>query len=463
VTEGWVIEIRRGGGNPRSIALTPGSALEPWSIGMLADWRVEADGMLDVHAFVYFDGTTVYVQSADQGNGVRVNGKAIGTSWTPIAPPCTLAIGDARLVYCPASQASATASAPAPVSRPAAGRAAFDESAPTIADADALPAYDPNVPTERTAAPQRGKPTPPRQPPSRGPANSRPGPAPVARHVPASVEVDDEATSNIPLPTGRGVVEHVEDDNETTRALPAPDLAMAMGNMPRAAAPKFAPPTTALGGPPLGALTAPTAAPSFPEPTAAPVAAPAPPVPTTGPIAAPPQAATVIIKPKPLDQLKQQWKAASLPKKAILFLLPVAFVMVVFGMDDDPPSKRGSLKTTPSTTTATSSSATEDEPKPKPKPKATATAEDLDEPAPKPKPKPSAAPVATASASANSKPANPSTAGSAKTPERVAVDAVAAGSWEPAAKAYDELAQAHPENPAYKEAARILRAKGGKK
>ena len=46
--------------------------------------------------------------------------------------------------------------------------------------------------------------------------------------------------------------------------------------------------------------------------------------------------------------------------------------------------------------------------------------------------------------------------------ERAAVDAVAAGSYEAAAKMYEDLAKAHPENKAYKEAARILRAKAKK-
>ena len=58
----------------------------------------------------------------------------------------------------------------------------------------------------------------------------------------------------------------------------------------------------------------------------------------------------------------------------------------------------------------------------------------------------------------------PTTTGSAKKPgtgvslERQASDALRQGKRDQAAQLYDQLAQQHPENPAYKEAARILRA-----
>jgi predicted Zn-dependent protease len=42
--------------------------------------------------------------------------------------------------------------------------------------------------------------------------------------------------------------------------------------------------------------------------------------------------------------------------------------------------------------------------------------------------------------------------------ERQAADALRAGKRDQAAVLYDQLAAQHPENPAYKEAARIIRA-----
>jgi outer membrane protein assembly factor BamD (BamD/ComL family) len=56
----------------------------------------------------------------------------------------------------------------------------------------------------------------------------------------------------------------------------------------------------------------------------------------------------------------------------------------------------------------------------------------------------------------------PAPTGSGKKPvltlERQAADALRAGRRDQAAQLYDQLAAQHPENPAYKEAARILRA-----
>jgi hypothetical protein len=380
----FVIEIRRGSGNPRHVELSPGTTVNPMSIGMMGDWRVEADGMLDVHAFVYYDGKSLFVQSADARNAVRVNGKPVGPDWSPITPPCTLAIGDARLVYCPASQASAAPSAAVPASaRPAAGRAAFDEDAPTRADFRPDD-YDDAVSTTRTPAP------------------------------------DEDATGSIPIPPAPGGLPHegTGEDNETTRALPLPVMPSPMMGAPK-------PPP-----PPMGMAVGMGVADA------------------SGPIAAPPPAAPVVEKPKPLDQLKKGWKEASLPKKAIAVLLPVAFIMVIFGLDDDP-------KPAPANKPAPSASASEKTAKTVEKPtKKTAEPEDIDEPPPAPSTTGKPAPSISAK--------TPSPAPSQKSLERAAVDAVAAGSYESAAKMYEELAKAHPENPAYKQAAKILRAKAKK-
>ncbi len=55
--------------------------------------------------------------------------------------------------------------------------------------------------------------------------------------------------------------------------------------------------------------------------------------------------------------------------------------------------------------------------------------------------------------------AAPPAAPGKKTSERAAADAWAEGNYADAAKMYDELAAQNPGNPAYKEAARILREK----
>lgn len=390
--EGFVVEIRRGNGSPKFLPLSPGESINPISVGLLGDFRLEADGVLDVHGYLYFDGTSLFVQSSDGHHQIRVNGKPIGPDWTAVQPPCTLALGDARLVYCPASQASAASGPAGPTSARAAGKAPppvyppYEESAPTMADARHSD-YDDGVPTAKTRAP------------------------------------DDDATGSIPIPPAPHG-QFVEDDNETTRALPLPVISPNLGARPPAPPPPPQPPAVTPG-------------------------------PIAGPIAAPPTAPVTAAKVKPLDQLKDGWKQASLPKKAIAMLLPVAFVMVIFGLDDNTPQEEPTA-TAPSASASTKAKA-------KPKPAATEDPEEL-EPAPKPTASATTAPVPT-SKKAHPPPEPtpaPVLAAKDKTPERAAVDAVAAGAWEPAAKAYDDLAKQHPENPAYKEAARILRAKAKK-
>ena len=67
-----------------------------------------------------------------------------------------------------------------------------------------------------------------------------------------------------------------------------------------------------------------------------------------------------------------------------------------------------------------------------------------------------------AAASAAAPSTSPATTG-AKTPQREAADAVAAGAFDRAATLYEDLARAHPDVPAYAAAARIMKAKAGRR
>lgn len=451
MSEGFVIEIRRGTGEPRFLRLDPGADVQPMSIGARGDWRVDADGMLDVHAFVYFDGAALYVQSADPRTPARVNGRAVTGEWTAVEAPCTLALGDARLVYCPASQASAVSAplsarsaagapmrhAPEPARAPARAPAQWDDSAPTMAEmsADHLSPADEDA-THSIPLPG-GKPLP---------TATRP------HGNGGGFEVDDDMPTRMSAPRvdfpigapNRAAMQ--EDEHETTRALPLPDVARAFGAAPAPPAPPRPPSPAALGTSPM-----PMMAPS--EGASQGLGA--------GPIAAPPQGAPKTEKPSPLTQLKQQWKEATLPKKAIVVLLPIAFVMVIFGLDDEP-QPAAHKKPRPAASASVVASAKPEASSDKSDTKADKVEPKNDVVAEAPKPTQSAAPH-VAQPAAPTKGGKESSTTATKTPERLAVDAVAAGSWEPAAKLYDDLAQAHPENPAYKQAARLLRAKASPK
>jgi hypothetical protein len=96
---GSIVEIRAGTSQRPLLELRPGQVVQPMSIGRVGMWPVEAPGVLDIHAYVYFDGNALFIQSADAGNPAKGNGQAIGTTWQQIEIPCTIELGRARLVY----------------------------------------------------------------------------------------------------------------------------------------------------------------------------------------------------------------------------------------------------------------------------------------------------------------------------------------------------------------------------
>jgi hypothetical protein len=94
-----VIEIETGIGEPAFIPLSMGHELQPISVGKKGMWRLESARVLDVHAFVYFDGTSLFLQSADEQNAASVDGYRVGKAWTELHAPCKIEIGNARLRF----------------------------------------------------------------------------------------------------------------------------------------------------------------------------------------------------------------------------------------------------------------------------------------------------------------------------------------------------------------------------
>jgi hypothetical protein len=94
-----VIEIESGIGEPGFIPLTLGQELQPLSLGKKGMWRIESPRVLDVHAFVYFDGNSLFLQSADETAAAVVEGFKVGKGWTELHAPCRIEIGQARLRF----------------------------------------------------------------------------------------------------------------------------------------------------------------------------------------------------------------------------------------------------------------------------------------------------------------------------------------------------------------------------
>jgi hypothetical protein len=160
------------------------------------------------------------------------------------------------------------------------------------------------------------------------------------------------------------------------------------------------------------------------------------------PAPAPAPAPQPVAKPGPAAEALAFWRQASPVKKATLVLMPFA-VMGSFILFQDPPPPAARQATT---TTNRPALAAHDAGAMPPAAPSEPSAEE-----PQPAPQASTAP-----------PGDQTTRPSGKrTPERAALDAVAAGSFDEASRLYTELATQHPGEASYQEAARILRDKTG--
>lgn len=97
MSKGILLEVRIGIAEPASIAVLAGTPLDPTSFGRTAMWRIVAEGVLDIHGYVYFDGRSLFVQSADDHFPVLLNRHRIPTAWTEVRAPGTLFIGQAQI------------------------------------------------------------------------------------------------------------------------------------------------------------------------------------------------------------------------------------------------------------------------------------------------------------------------------------------------------------------------------
>lgn len=161
-----VIEIVAGIGEPGFVPLTMGKESPTLSIGRRGQWKVEGAGILDVHAYAYFDGQALFLQSTDPNNAACVDGFPVGTSWTEVRPPCAIELGGARLEYREEDSSDDTTQALANPAQP-----------PPMQQQRAAPlpaAGRPPEPAMRTAPPPGMPPGPPQMAPVPQAAGSSP-------------------------------------------------------------------------------------------------------------------------------------------------------------------------------------------------------------------------------------------------------------------------------------------------
>lgn len=337
-----VIELTKGLSPKKSMVFSPGKPAETFSLGQQGVWSVSGAGVGAVHAYLFFDGTTVFVASADPAGTTSVDGAKVSSDWFPLAPPCEVALGEARL--------KVSGGAPkAPSMRPP---GMIEENNPTMA-------MDPM-----------------------------------------------KAMSMMGPPAGPSA-------GESTRFQPDP---APIGLAAMAPMPGFGPPPQA-----PGAMVPPAGAPVVPADAG------------------------------PLTKLRAEWNAATPTRRATILSIPCFLLVswIVFG-EDEP-------ETVTSTKPAVSASAAA-------APSAAPPSSRLTSPA---LPAVPAGPAAGSAPTAGG--ATPETApgprtgkdkdAPIKTTQRLAADAISAGNAAEALRLYQQLSKENPNDPAYKEAVRILKSR----
>ncbi len=420
-----ILEVRGGQATPASISLTVGTPLTPVSIGSEGMWRVEGPGTLPIHAYVYFDGTVLFVQSADDGQPVTINRKKVSTTWTEVNCPSALELGGVSILYQLEQEFEgdpATVATPIEeIANDMRERGLLPPSAPSLVDAEPATVMSGDIRSFQGLAPMRVPPVPPASA-SQGVPLDRPS---AGRSMRGAVVTRDDAESTTFNPL----------DNSSARLGDVLGSSASMGRLPN---PLVNPSISGSfqAQPNLGASGA------FGVPSG-PFTSPLVPTGST-----PPALIGELLKPPPKpeapkeynglwDRFKKEWTSFSNVKRITMVLfIPGLFSAWQLMMEDPLPEAPKKKKTKP-TSSAVSADA------------GPAMAETSDSSV-----LGSAVPVASALAQLPT---------DGKSLERFAIDAVANGNYLDAARYYEMLAEKSGDNKAFAEAARIMRKRATKK
>lgn len=462
------IEVRTGEAERQRVDFSFGTPTDPFGVGTNASWVVRADGVAELHAYLYFDGATLFVTSVG-GAPVTMGGHSVGGGWEPVEVPMNIHLGGAKLaVRAPSTHRTGAAEPTTRKKRaeiavpdaddektrfqpvPAAARAESAQAAafepPSDSEATVVRAPD-FEPAAARSPKQQERPRPPgglesvpesertrfapveARLPTGGPAAATPAAASPAAGAPPGPASGEPDTRRAPLPAAGAAPPGMA---WGTPAAPGATPGMP-GRSPQGVAPQMGPaavgPGMAPGAPP-GMAGQPVGRP--------PAGAPPGQSPSASASPAREKARELALK------AREQWREATMMQRVILIMMPFVFVAAYY------------LFQTP-----------EPEATPAPSASAPAVASAAPSQSAAPRAKVAAKPPQSASASPSATPSAPPTAArhppakavKGKTEQRAAVDAVAAGDYKKALELYKALAAAHPDKPAYKESVEILRKK----
>ena len=443
------ISLLSGQSDRHALTFTPGTPANPVSVGTAGQWCVSGEGVGPVHLYLVFDGRSVHVAAAAPNAHVLLAGAPVGASWARAPIPCELRFGGACVImrYAP--------------------RPGYAEEERTVHDGGALwqaaqQAVKDAIERAKQGPPAESPPLGAQFPPARPAAGE---PANLGATVPmgdqhAFREAIARVTSSAPPPPAG------EESPATVRApLLGSPMAGPMAGGPMGPA---TPPLEVTMIAPQPLMPRPMSTPPGPRPgTSAPPAAPGAPVaPLHLQAASPPAVAPPAANTRPGTEEKVgYWQSASGVKKATLILMPFALAMSYYMLRPEAPppppkviaaagaaAKRAAQARDGGSVAAAMPATDGGGASPDGSVSPDASEAELEQTASVVSPVP------------DSREPGPKTAPlprGARTPERQALDAVAAGSFEDAARLYAALAAAHPDDPSYKEAARILREKTG--
>jgi hypothetical protein len=429
------VSLLSGRSDRPSMTFTPGTPSPTVSLGSAGQWAIAGEGVGPVHVFVTFDGQSVHVAAAVPNLPAMLAGAPVGTAWTRAPIPCELRFGGACVILRRTSRPGAFTQEEATVHD---GGALWQAAQRAVQEGRPLPQQQqPQIPSMRPAAGmpiEQGQPFVP-QHPTPAPAA---GPVDLMATVPLA-DAHKFREAAMAANTARAAF----DSAPTTVRQPQVIQPDPIGDMEK----------TVVGPRPEGAVN---------DPTGGFVGAPPPAMPP-GPVmaGAPPP-------PVMPEKAPNFWQAASPVKKVTLVLMPFALIMAFLMLRDEPAPP-------PRVVTAGAKHALDAG--------TLAAAGAADGGLASLVPDAASATIALAAGStgdaglaANVAPdgkqdAKPDQGGSStkvtpltgsnRTPERAALDSVAAGTFDEAAKRYDALSSAHADDPSYKEAARILHEKAG--
>lgn len=520
-----VIQVTAGDGEPPAMRATPGREVGPVSIGAAGAWRLNAPGVADKHAYLFYDGKRLFVQSCSLDLPAMVDGRPVPLDWTPVEAPCEIAMGEARLSFAEYQDVSVSELGDSDLgsyrsqdSMPSNGERLNGSGAPPDVNDDSGVTRIEDI-TERTrgalaAQMQQAlmKPTPAAGMPPSGAEGMLPddGDAPTRIHgdqmgpgifsstpgapIPASVRAAAAAAvAGVSNSQGSYAASAVilPSSGPQSRGTPEGPPPSGTGPIPPVSFPGWTGTQHLAGSAPPGPASNPGGA---PHPAFGGAASPGmsvpgaamPAAPSFGPPPAPGATPPAGSGPAAAPEKKSFWREASTPKKITLLMMPLVVMSVGVIFSDDPrallglePRPTAAAKAPPTAAPETTgdpvasgeTGPSETGPETEGELAAGAEGETADE-----QPPASASASTSASASAVASVAPPVKPPPAPTPaakvagrdqtttktlERQAADALQEGEFKLAAELYEKLAAENPDREVFREAAAIMRMKAG--